>query len=653
MPFRESKFEKIFRKESVEKEKPKETIAERLKKLTAQIERAIIERMMVNPDALAAEKDFEKIDKRLRNETEVLAKRYEIEDEIDEKGNVTKEGSEKILETIGYDYDETKKYPRVRRGDLINYERNALFKMWNLPAEENDIERFKEKIGEGIKKKIESKKFKKFGISKEEISKAIHFDEIDYERITKEDLLFLEYAISSQLNRLKIDKKGEIKPPGAVFWESPKSKWLKTAFAVGVPTLLMSSIFINVPRPGKEKPVSLQELEKNPDLLNNVPKEVIFRLIAPNDRALTFSLATDETTGRSFAIPIKLYYEYDQPFLSISEEFKKAPPEYYEEMKKIGLHITQKTPDIPLFFYLKNKNKIDEIVSRHYNISPKEITKIDSLIKISELTDKMKDVPILSWENFSIGPDTPENIEKISEFKKLLDEGYTYSESIPFSDPDFPNAIEKLLEKEGYNETKLKEIAKENPKNVIEIVAQIIDKNVKYDYELNKLMKKKERGEPLSLAEAIALLERTPTQVLEKGGICGDISRVMMATSEYLKSKEILPENLLFSWTTSEFENHGFNSVFTIDSSGKLVSTYIDVTWFAPEEIGKAPYLYDLSAVDYYHKLGLSVEDIQKIMSARFSEYLKWTKDISTYDPWLHKKEREIIWNQKEKPSEK
>lgn len=80
-----------------------------------------------------------------------------------------------------------------------------------------------------------------------------------------------------------------------------------------------------------------------------------------------------------------------------------------------------------------------------------------------------------------------------------------------------------------------------------------------------------------------------------------------------------------------------------------MVSTYIDVTWFAPEEVGADPYLYDLDAVDYYHKLGLSKEKIKKILSARFahfSEYVKLVQDISTYDPKHHKREGEIIVEQ-------
>ncbi len=145
--------------------------------------------------------------------------------------------------------------------------------------------------------------------------------------------------------------------------------------------------------------------------------------------------------------------------------------------------------------------------------------------------------------------------------------------------------------------------------------------------------------------------DRYLTEILERGGVCEDISKVVSAAVEYKKSKGILPQNLLVSIASSRFANHAFNPVLTVDSSGKIVSTYIDVTKFIPRVVkdlsedvglGSDDSPFDLGAVDYYHKLGLSKEKIKKIMTARFSEYAKLIQDISTYDPLLHKRESEI-----------
>lgn len=543
------------------KEKPEKGIVKRLRKLTSTIEKAIIERIMTNPDSLAVDKDFEKIDKRLVGEAGILSKRYKIEDEIDEKGNIEKAGYEKILETIGYDYDERKEYKGVRKGDLMNYERNALFRMWHLPVKENDIKQFENRINIEVERLSASKKFK--GISKEEILKAIHFDEIEsYKGVTKEDLLFWEGGFVSAINNLKIDKNGEIKTSGVGFLESPKSEWAKKAFAFGVPTLLLFSLYPNAPSFGKEKPVSLKELEENPDLLNEVYKEVIFNLIAPNRYAVVMPNTTSELTGEVYgSIAINLKYSDDNPYLDIAVW---TPPEYFEEMNKIGLHIDDKNSYIPLSFYLEHRDEVDKIIVKYRNISPEEMKKIDTLIKITEVTEKIKDVPILSWDNFSVGEDVPENVKKINDFRELLKEGKTGA--VPSYDSNFTDAIDGLLQKEGYDDAKLKKIAERNPKEVIGIIAGIIDKNVEYDNERAKAIAETLRGEPLSEYEGSLTGDRTPTETLKKGGVCEDISDVVTATVEYVQSKEILPQNLLVSRSISRFMDHSFNPLYTVYS---------------------------------------------------------------------------------------
>ncbi|MBU4298567.1 hypothetical protein KJ636_00790 [Patescibacteria group bacterium] len=672
------------------KESYREIISGKLRKLTEMIEKATLERMLINPDAPATEKDFDKLDRRLTGEAEILAKRYKMGDEIDESGEIIKKGDEKILETIGYDYDEKKKYEGARKGDLNLYERNALFKMWNLPAEEKDIEEFKKKIRGEIDKLAETKKIKK-----EEIEKAVHFEEIDYKGSTKEELLFLEYATHFDLNRLEINKKGEIELPPFLFLESPKAEWLKTAFAIGLPTLLLFSAYSG-PGMGKEKPVSIKELKENPDLLDKVYKEEILKLIAhegdatvelvspgksymgdldranrlfkegkineeTRDKFERFLREDAELRSDNTITPIKLRFMGDAPYLQVDYTGQGVAPEYLEEMNKIGLHIDAKNSNIPLSFYLKHRNEVDKIISKHYKIYPGQMNKMDTLIKIDEITEKRKDMPILSWKDFSVGKDTSENIKKINDYRELLKEGKT--EAVLSYGPNFTDAIDKLFQKEGYDDDKLKEIAEKNPKEVIGVIAEIIEKNVKYDVEAAVNLEAG-GGMIVRFGEAPSD-DRYLTKILESGGVCEDISNVVTATVEYMKSKGVLPQNLLVTIASSRFMNHAFNSVLTVDSSGKLVSTYIDVTRFDPKkekaekidpELIKErenyikshgwtvddDYFYDLSAVDYYHQLGLSKKKIKKIMTARFSEYAKLIQDITTYDPWLHKKEREI-----------
>ncbi len=486
------------------------TIFERLKKPAERV----IERMIINPDAPATGKDFDNLNKRLTGEAKVLAKRYGIEDEIDKKDNITKESYEKILETIGYDYDEKKRYAGVRKGDLKNYERSALFRMLNLPAEEKDIKEFEKRFNKGVEKLLEKKEFKKYGITKEQITEAIGLTEIDYKKISKEEILFLEYATHFDLNRLEINKEGEIEPPSDLFLESPKSKWLKTAFAVGLPALLLSAYSDS--GLGKENPVSIGELKENPDLFDKVSKEAIFKLIAyegdatvelpspgksyiydldrvnrlfkegkiskeTKDKAEQLLLKDAGLRSDNTITPIRLKYNGDAPYLQMGYAGERVAPEYLKEMNKIGLHIDAKNSNIPLSFYLEHRNGVDKIISKYYNVYPGQIDKINTLIKIDELTEQRKDMPILSWKDFSVGKDTSENIKKINDYKELLKEGKTGA--VPSYGLNFTDAIDKLFQKEGYDDDKLKEIAEKNPKKVIGIIAEIIDKNVKYDVE--------------------------------------------------------------------------------------------------------------------------------------------------------------------------
>jgi len=212
----------------------------------------------------------------------------------------------------------------------------------------------------------------------------------------------------------------------------------------------------------------------------------------------------------------------------------------------------------------------------------------------------------------------------LKEFKNLQElEKNNFDE---YEDNDeFRELFLKVLEKNDYSLEKLKEIAEDNPEEVIKIISGVIGKGVEYDEEKDE--KRKEKN----------MSFQDPNLTLEGGYICGDYSKTL-AFAKHILEKEGMPDfdKFIILTTHSVEMDHEWNILATVDSDNNLVLSFIDSTW---HDSGG-----ELNAVDeehYYKRMEkLAIESIQKAMkSFALQEELK--KILTQYDP-KHKSEIKV-----------
>ncbi len=204
-------------------------------------------------EELASEKEIEKFYQRILNQAERTAKRYKIEDDFNEKGELITNRAEKVLKRIGFDYERIKSL-QMKRKELMLVERVAFYKMENLPAEKKEIKEFKQKIREMTKKKAEMLNANRSQILSKIGWKAItRFLE---RKPTLEELLFLEKEIERKINNLRLENgKLIFKTPSLRGIESiAQSERLQKFFSLGGTLLLMMLPFVvKLPKEIKEK----------------------------------------------------------------------------------------------------------------------------------------------------------------------------------------------------------------------------------------------------------------------------------------------------------------------------------------------------------------------------------------------------------------
>jgi len=349
-----------------------------------------------------------------------------------------------------------------------------------------------------------------------------------------------------------------------------------------------------------------------------------------------------------------------------------------------------------------NKEEIAEIVSKHLNVSKEEIEKyFDKSLEVN-----ISKISVVEFEDFKINKnlefqksETVEKYEKISgkydlsipeEKVKVIEEfeewgknnGYddvwvalneenlkgsflSLSEKIkgesiisPAQSMQEPISLEQLteekkqfenllfreLENSGYSVSELKKIGEKNPEKIIAILAGVISKNVEYDYDKYKLIEEEKYSE----------IERQNPYLTLKNhkGVCEDYSE-LFATSKYFLEKKGIPnlDKFVVLRTTPEkdLQNHMWNNLITIDRDGKLIITAIDITWADDENISKIS--EKLNAVDekhYYSSLPEKSAEVHQKALKKIRDWNNLVKQeklrqmLTTYDPKLHRREREI-----------
>ncbi|MEA1936583.1 MAG: hypothetical protein U9N04_00535, partial [Patescibacteria group bacterium] len=306
---------------------------------------------------------------------------------------------------------------------------------------------------------------------------------------------------------------------------------------------------------------------------------------------------------------------------------------------------------------LKLGQKFSEICEKHQKInsdfrywldaSNKEFTEwvkengyenIENSVDARKLLIKEKEdynnLPALKFEDLKSQEKEKVEYKNIDKFKDLFLEGLNGS---------------------GYSVEELRKIAEENPEEVIKIISEVIGKNVSYDWLEYLDIKLSEPVKELTGKDINYLEEKhsqgIPYITMESGkGVCHDYAITFMA-AKYILEEENVPnlDKFMVVSTFSGKMNHQWSNLVTMSSDGKLVVSSLDSTW-ADSPGGK------LNAVDEKHYYTGSSEEIDEAHQESLDKIKDWNRLVkqeklkeilTTYDPRLHRKEREIKENKK------
>lgn len=216
---------------------------------------------------------------------------------------------------------------------------------------------------------------------------------------------------------------------------------------------------------------------------------------------------------------------------------------------------------------------------------------------------------------------------------------------------DFKKNVLDVFEKEGYDISTLKEIAEDNPEEVIKIISKVMGKNIKYDYiEANLDLISKDLRD---IYQGIKHSQGIPYITLESGkGVCHDYGITFVAVKNVLEEEGVPNiENFVSLYTTADKQNHLWN-VFVAtdpDNPDKIIVSYGDPTW------DDSP-LGEFNAVDkkhYYTSLPEKLDEAHQKALEKIRDWNNLVKQeklkeiLMQYDPKLHKRGRKIEGNKK------
>ena len=304
----------------------------------------------------------------------------------------------------------------------------------------------------------------------------------------------------------------------------------------------------------------------------------------------------------------------------------------------------------------ENKIKVAETISSHTSASKNEV--LDYINDSLELNTSK--ISVVEFEDFKINSNPDINLEKIKGTSvESFNDFFVENNSIETKIIDrelFNNLLEQKLKEDGYTISELKNIANDNPKEVIKILTQTLGKNIEYDYKKLELVQSQKKAETMEefadLAKEIGKQNPYVTLKNEKG-VCLDYAQAVSMGIDFLDRKDVLNQNdFKVLTTTSHSMDHGWNILFSTDKDGNLVFTFMDLDCAdddKEENISKIP--ENLNAVDdkhYYSGIIKKVSETHQKALEKIKDYniLAFQEDLkkflTQYDPKLHKKEREI-----------
>jgi hypothetical protein len=215
------------------------------------------------------------------------------------------------------------------------------------------------------------------------------------------------------------------------------------------------------------------------------------------------------------------------------------------------------------------------------------------------------------------------------------------------------------MEKAGYPLSKVKEDAKKNPEKILHIIAEVLGKNIDYDYTEYNYVEAADREKGLSGEEAAKdEMQNYVDQKYSNGvaysalhsgsAICWSWGETFIAAKEALEEEGVPHmDQLACISTTSEALDHLFVVCITAGPNGPVV-TYVDPTWYDTNggELNAVDSEHYYGAVkekrDAAHEAVLAAIEQQNILAS----FEQLNQVFSQYDAKADKSSRKIQLNE-------
>lgn len=182
----------------------------------------------------------------------------------------------------------------------------------------------------------------------------------------------------------------------------------------------------------------------------------------------------------------------------------------------------------------------------------------------------------------------------------------------------FEELFLKVLEKEGESIDHLKEIGKDDPMEVINIIGKVLAKNINYD------LKASSERSYIGVTyenQKIKHSDKIPYITLGSGlGICYDYAQTFAAAKYALEKQGVTNlDKFVMVYTDSEkfiyvdevgYIGHSWDNLLTVNNEGIVRITSVDLTKADDEDISKIP--GKLNAVDEQHHYSGITEKVDK-----------------------------------------
>lgn len=205
----------------------------------------------------------------------------------------------------------------------------------------------------------------------------------------------------------------------------------------------------------------------------------------------------------------------------------------------------------------------------------------------------------------------------IVNFERIRDANENFNNTKNFD--KFEALFLKDINESGETIEHLKEIAKDNPEEVIKIASKVLDKNIAYDYgEYANITKKDFKAMEEKHDQGIPYMT-----LLTGQEVCHGYAETF-AAAKYVLEKNGVPNMDKFAvfYTNSNKEKHAWDNLLIVNKKGDLEMTSIDLTWADDENISKIP--NKLNAVDKEHYYTGIPEKVDKLHQEALKKILEF-----------------------------